>query len=136
VIEFERTRQRSINVELTPLIDVVFQLLVFFLLTSALMAQAIPVDLPQASTGKELQQVVTVTLDKNGKLYLDDTRLERDSLRENIQRVTRGFERGEVRAVIAADGSVPHERVVDVIDVLRKQGIHRVGFQVSPRQVD
>ena len=102
MIEFERRRERSLGVELTPLIDVVFQLLVFFLLTSALMAQAIPVNLPKAATGDELQQVVKVTLDQKGKLYLDDERTQRDDLRAGVKKVIRGFNPSEVRAVIAA----------------------------------
>ncbi|TPV93300.1 MAG: biopolymer transporter ExbD [Myxococcales bacterium FL481] len=133
MIEFDRARRRHADIELTPLIDVVFQLLVFFLLTSTLMAHAIPVDLPRATTGEDTAHTVAVTIDARGLLYVDEVRIERSALRERLRTALRDARAKPSRAVIIADGTTPHARVVEVVDGLRQEGVSQLSFRVQPQ---
>lgn len=131
MVEFTRTRRQGAEVELTPLIDVVFQLLVFFLLTSTLLAQSIPIDLPKAATGQEVQRTLAIGIDARGQIYLDGQSIERSELRGRFRRAKQDADDQALRAVIAADGQTPHAQVIEVLDMLRLEGLSNMAFQIE-----
>lgn len=133
-VEFVRRRRRSVDVELTPLIDVVFQLLVFFLLTSALMDHAIPVELPEASTGHEAPTVLAISVNREGDIYLDGSPLSLTELRARVREER--TQRPDVTVVVAADRRSIHAHFVSVLDVLRQEGISRFGISVQSAPED
>jgi len=119
----------AINV--TPLVDVVLVLLVVMMVTATYLAsRAIPVDLPSGKTGEASQSPLAISVDRDGSLYLDATKVDEGTLRTRLRAANQPGT--EPRAVIAADGAVPHRRIVQVIDLLRQEHIVRFAINVNP----
>jgi biopolymer transport protein ExbD len=120
------------GINVTPLVDIMLVLLVIFIVTAKiLVAPAIPMDLPRATRTEDVQVVFSVSLlaDRpalvNGAPIGDDADLER--------RAAAALAKDrDLRAVIQADGAVPHRRVIRALDSLRRAGITRVAFGTSP----
>lgn len=122
----------SINV--TPLVDITLVLLIIFMVTARLVARAqtVAVDLPKAASGESLQQIVGIQLFADGRTVVNGVPVASDGVM--IQAALEVVRRArETRAVIQADGSVPHARVIEVLDRLREAGIVKVGFGVVPK---
>lgn len=130
-----RARNGAITgINVTPLVDITLVLLIVFMVTAKLVVgqKAITVDLPKAKTGSEVQEVLSVVLvapegmQVNGKPIVEND----DALvalgRAALQQTP------DVRAVVKADGAVPHARVMHALDQLRTAGIAKVAFGVSP----
>ncbi|HET9929645.1 MAG TPA: biopolymer transporter ExbD [Polyangiaceae bacterium] len=119
------------GINVTPLVDVVLVLLVVMMVTATYIAsRSIPVDLPSGKTGEAAQAPLAISVDKSGALYLDGTKVDEPSLRTRLAAAR--SKNKELRAVIAADGSVAHRQVVRVIDLLRQEHIVRFGINVNP----
>ncbi len=119
------------GINVTPLVDVVLVLLVVLMVTATYLAsKAIPVDLPAAATGEANAAPLSVSVDKGGQLFLDGTALDEAELARRVR--ARRAQDPELRAVIAADGSVSHRLVVRVIDLLRRENVIRFAINVNP----
>lgn len=122
------------GINVTPLVDVVLVLLVVLMVTATYLAsRSIPVDLPKGATGEASTAPLTVSLTSGGELYVDGERVEESALRARLVRARSGTP--DLRAVIAADGAVPHRRVVGVIDLLRQEHIERFAINVDPHDL-
>jgi biopolymer transport protein ExbD len=121
----------SINV--TPLVDITLVLLIIFMVTAKLIVShnALPVELPKAATGSEVQEVFSIVLTAKGQTQLNGSMLDGDDALLPQARAAADANK-EVRAVIQADGSVEHRRVMHVLDLLRTAGISKIGFGVVP----
>jgi biopolymer transport protein ExbD len=123
------------GINVTPLVDVVLVLLVVLMVTATYLAsKSIPVDLPSGKTGEANAAPLTVSLTKAGSLYVDGVPCSEDQLRQKLQRARRGDP--ELRAVIAADGAVPHRRVIGVIDLLRQEHVERFAINVDADELE
>jgi biopolymer transport protein ExbD len=119
------------NINVTPLVDVMLVLLVVLMVTAGyIVARSIPMDLPKAATGESSVTTVAISIDKSGALYLDAAPVTEYQLRERL-RQERTFD-VDLRAIVAADGDLPHRAVVHVIDVLREEGVTRFAINVQP----
>ncbi len=88
-------------------------------------------DLPKAATGGEVQQIFSLSLRADGTTQVDGVLADGDDI--VLQRARDASARhAELRAVVQADGSVPHSRVMHELDVLRQAGISRIAFGVLP----
>lgn len=118
------------GINVTPLVDVVLVLLVVLMVTATYLAsRAIPVDLPTGKTGEATTAPLTVSLTQAGALYVDGEPSSEAQLRERLQVARRADP--ELRAVIAADGAVPHRRVIGIIDLLRQEHVERFAINVD-----
>ena len=118
------------GINVTPLVDVVLVLLVVLMVTATYLAsRSIPVDLPSGKTGEPTTAPLTVSLTKTGSLYVDGVPCNEEQLREKLQAARRTDP--ELRAVIAADGSVQHRRVIGVIDLLRQEHVDHFAINVD-----
>ena len=121
----------SINV--TPLVDVVLVLLVVLMVAaSGAISEALPLDLPSASTGSSESSLLRIGIAADGSLSVDGRIADLAAVRSAAERAT--AQGGDARAAIAADGAARHQRVVEVLDTLRSSGISRLAFQVTPRE--
>ena len=132
-----RPRQKKkARIEIIPMIDTMFFLLVFFMVATLSMTiqKGLPVNLPQAATAQsELRQVVTLTLTKEGKLLFDKEEIPGASAA--AARLVRWKATGsEVAVVINADRSVQHGDVVELMDAIRQSGVTRIAIAVQPRK--
>jgi len=120
------------GINVTPLVDITLVLLIIFMVTAKLVvSRAVPMDLPKAATGGEVQQVFSVIVLPDHSIQVDAQRLDDAQLLEKARAALKAHP--DMRAVIDADGTVPHSRVLSTLDVLRQAGLARVAFGVSPR---
>lgn len=119
----------AINV--TPLVDIVLVLLIVLMVTSSyLVSKSISVELPKAATGETTTPNLSISLDVEGKLYLDGNVIDAESL---TQRIREAYQKDhDVKAIISADGRVKHAEVVTVIDMLRKEKVTKFAINTSP----
>ena len=119
----------AINV--TPLVDVTLVLLVILMITASFVAsKSIPMDLPRSATGESTATTVTVSVDEEGRTFLDAVRVDEATLRESFRRSY--ATNPNTQAVIAADSKTDHGRVVRVIDLLRREHIVNFAINVQP----
>jgi biopolymer transport protein ExbD len=122
------------GINVTPLVDITLVLLVILMVTASFVAsKAIPVDLPKGATAESTPTTLSISIDKDGRTYLDAVAADDALLRERI-RLAHGRD-PEARAVIAADGRTMHARVVHVIDLLRREDVTRFAINVDPEEL-
>ncbi|TVP66050.1 MAG: biopolymer transporter ExbD [Leptolyngbya sp. LCM1.Bin17] len=112
--------ETPISINIVPMIDVVFAVLAFFIISSLFLTrhEGLPVALPGAQTAEgQPQQRLVVTLDSSGQVFIGDRPYEDNQLLAAVQTLITATEGNLV--VIRADASVPHGRVVAVMDQLR-----------------
>lgn len=115
------------EINLTPMIDVVFAILTFFILASLFLtrSESLPVNLPSAKTATQQSQKqsrLTVTMDEQGKVLLDRQRVEVSELARRVKALKGN--KPELLVVINADRAVEHGQVIAVMDELRTvQGV-------------
>ncbi|MEY4583428.1 MAG: hypothetical protein RL701_8131 [Pseudomonadota bacterium] len=119
------------GINVTPLVDITLVLLIIFMVTAKLVvSRAMPMDLPKAASGGEVQQIFAVALRAEGSTYVDGVVADRDE--DLLGRARRALaDHPDVRAVVQADGVVPHSRVMHALDVLRQAGLSHVAFGVE-----
>ena len=123
------------GINVTPLVDVVLVLLVVLMVTATYLAsRTIPVDLPKGATGEPTGVTLAITVDEDGRTYLDGASASDDVLRSKI-RSARAAD-PEVRAIIAADRDTRHKSVVGVIDLLRQERVNRFAINVEVSELE
>lgn len=126
--------EEIVGINVTPLVDVVLVLLVVLMVTAGYIAsRAIPVDLPKAATGEAVPQTLALSIDHTGALFLDGQPIGEPEARARI--AARKAARPDLRAVIAADGRVAHQRVIRVIDLLRQEHVTEFALDVRPEDL-
>lgn len=119
-MEFPRRPRRRSNIELTPLIDVVFQLLVFFLLTSSFLQPSLRLDLPRGGTVDEADPTpILLEIDRDGRLSLDGAIIERSALREELERALAD---GRTAVRLSGDSDMTYGLFVEALDAARAAG--------------
>ena len=116
------------DINMTPLIDVMLVLLVIFMITAPLMSSSLKLDLPKAEGAQpnDAPQFISVALDPQGRLYLGEDALEPAAFAARVVDVARQNPRTEVQ--LRADQGVPYGRVAEVIGLVQKAGLTRIGF--------
>lgn len=119
----------AINV--TPLVDIVLVLLIVLMVTASyIVNKSINVDLPKAATGEATTSSLSISIDVDGKLYLDGVENNEAKLQTAIRKSY--AENNDVKAIISADGRVRHSQVVRIIDMLRTERITKFAINTSP----
>jgi biopolymer transport protein ExbD len=123
-----------VGINVTPLVDIVLVLLVIFIVTAKIVVSpAVPLDLPKASRSEELQVVFSVVLPVRGGMLVNGDPVPDDGAL--VARAQESLARDpELRAVINADGAVPHRDVIHTLDLLKRAGITRVAFGALPEE--
>lgn len=131
-MRFRRQRNDEVLVNLTPLIDVVFLLLIFFMVSTTFTREtALQIDLPKASTvgsptpGRRIE----IGIDKHGHMKVDNTPLADSSL-ETLKQALRAVSAGDnqLPLLISADGKTPHQAVVTAMEAAGQLGFSRLGI--------
>lgn len=120
------------GINVTPLVDVTLVLLIIFMVTAKIIvSQGMPMDLPKAASGESLQTVFSVELTADGKTRVDSNAVGSDAAIAGLARDAKAKNK-ELRAVIRADRKVEHGRVIHVLDLLKRAGVAKIAFAVSP----
>jgi len=141
-VNFRRTRPEEVSVNLTPLIDVVFLLLIFFMVTTTFTRETqLRVDLPQAASGDpvEVQQVqqIEIVISAVGDVAINDRMLQTPNLL-NIRTALEREAGGDFNlpVVITADGKAPHQAVITAMDAAGQLGFSRLRLTTSQMEAD
>jgi biopolymer transport protein TolR len=120
------------GINVTPLVDVTLVLLIIFMVTAKfVVAPAVPLDLPKASTGEDVQVVFSVLLPVDGSILVNGTVVpDAAALSERARSAL--AEDPALRAVIQADGDISHRRVIGALDALKRAGVTRIAFGALP----
>jgi biopolymer transport protein ExbD len=120
------------GINVTPLVDIVLVLLIIFMVTAKLIvSKSVPLDLPKAASGSDIQTVFSVVLSADGITQVDGKTLANDDAIFPLAKAARE-KNPELRAVIKADNAVPHGRVIHVLDLLKQAQVGKIAFGVSP----
>jgi biopolymer transport protein ExbD len=141
-MKLQRPTSPQARIEILPLIDIVFLLLVFFIYAMLSMAvhRGMPVELPDSTT-VEIDKTLnlSVTIQADGGIFLDKAAAPLATLKAMIaaRARTAGRPAAELGVQLFADRSVPYQRVFDVLDQIRLAGPTRISLQaVSPTDGD
>lgn len=124
--------EEEVSIQLTSLIDVVFLLMIFFMVTSsfAVFSKRLDVELPEAraATTEQKQIKYTIEMDARGEIALNSEVMTLDALDRKLHKDAAA---GKVKgAVVRADRRLPHGDVVRVLGIVRDSGIREVGIAV------
>lgn len=122
-----------VGINVTPLVDVTLVLAIVLMVTAKMVANpsAIPLELPKAAVGSDVQTVFSIELATNGAIVVDGNRLAKDDDLFPLAKTARG-KNPELRAVIKADSAVTHGRVIHVLDLLKQANVAKIAFGVAP----
>ncbi|WP_437494525.1 biopolymer transporter ExbD [Sorangium sp. So ce1014] len=120
------------GINVTPLVDITLVLLIIFMVTAKIIvSQSLPLDLPKAAQGQEVQLIFGLELHANGDTLADGKKLAGEDAILPIAREAQA-KNPELRAVIRADTTVPHGRVIRALDLLKQAGVSKIAFGVTP----
>jgi len=133
-VKLTRRPPKKARIEIIPMIDTVFFLLVFFMMASLSMTvyRGMPLSLPKAASGEPRQDRVSVSVTRDGVIYLDRDRVEPTQLTERLRALHE--KDPEVVVVVSADGDVTHRHVVEAMDAARVAGISKMAIAVQPME--
>lgn len=115
------------DINLTPLMDLTFILLITFIITFPMIEQGIPINLPQGKAEElDPDQMRTITLDLAGKIYLDDLPTDDDALNAQMNQLSEAG--AEVTIMVRADEGLAYKRVMEVMRILHGAKITRVAL--------
>jgi len=127
-------RRRSIEViDMIPMIDMVFLLLIFFALTNTFEVQRLlELNLPKGSSGIELKtERLTLSISKENQIILENEPIELSELEAKLKEVMQGDT--DVILAIKGDENVPHGRVVELMDVANEAGVKKILITVRKK---
>ena len=140
-----RPRYQSIRsytdseVNILPLIDVLFAILIFFILSSIDLTEKNKITV-QRPTNSDVEQVgkakklITITLIKNKKLYLEDEEIGADELSERLKLISKDGSIDQV--LIDADKTSTYGDVMEILEIVKEAGLNSIGLAVNKRKVN
>ncbi len=125
-----------VGINVTPMVDITLVLLIIFIVTAKIaVTPAVPMDLPRAAQSEAVQTVFSVMIPASGATQVNGTVVNDDAALLGAARAAVIGDR-ETRAVIQADGSVAHRRVIHTLDLLKRGGINKVAFAALPLEAN
>ena len=140
-----RPRYQSIRsytdseVNMLPLIDVLFAILIFFMLSNIVLTEKNKITV-QRPTNSDVEQVdkakklITITLTKNKKLYLEDEEIGADELSERLKLMSKDGSIDQV--LIDADKTSDYGDVMEILEIVKETGLNSIGLAVNKRNVN
>ena len=127
----KRRRQVIADLNITNLVDVVFTLLIIFMITAPMMTQGVQVDLPKADAQKvEVNDIIQVSINNHNEIFIDQERINQVEFKRRFKDVFAN--RTKVPVFVNADKKVPYGLVVRVIADIQSAGVVKLGFLTLP----
>ena len=121
------------NLNLTNLIDIVFAVLIVFMITAPLMSQGVKVDLPKSKASSlDEKKAIHITLTKDREILINENASNLRSFEKDFRLAFDGDP--ETAVIVNADRSIPYGFVIELIASIQKQGAKRIGFLTDPTQ--
>ncbi|HUL31404.1 MAG TPA: biopolymer transporter ExbD [Thermodesulfobacteriota bacterium] len=120
------------EINITPFTDVVLVLLIIFMIATPFIYQSsMNVQLPQASKSEETTRDMIVTINSRGDVYLDNTKMDLNTLRTKLAAAVRSKPNASV--IINGDRNVRYDSVIQVMDVLTRAGVKNPALGIESK---
>lgn len=120
-MEFIRSKQEKPHLDIAPLVDMVFLLLIFFLLSSDFIEPMIKMELPKAFFEEKLEKVdLVVTASSNNKIYINRDEVTLKDLKVKLEEKMVSL--GKYDVVFNGDRSIGYELFVEILDIAKQAG--------------
>ena len=133
-----RNGRKSVGgVDLSPMLDVIFQLILFFLVSTTFsVLPAIDVKLPESSTSKGVEtSSITITAQEDGTLWFNEEKVSMDQLQKKLKSFDTGdVPRNEFPVSLSADSKVTNGKIVALFDVIRFSGFSSVSLRTTGKK--
>jgi biopolymer transport protein ExbD len=118
------------EINITPFTDVVLVLLIIFMIATPFIYQSgIKVQLPQGSTSEEISKDIIITVDAQGNVFLEDTKLDLATLK--VKMIARVRDKADVFVIVNGDKNAKYDSVIQVMDVLAQAGVKSPGLGID-----
>jgi biopolymer transport protein TolR len=125
-----RRNRNSLNSEIniTPMVDVMLVLLIIFMVAAPMLVAGVNVDLPETSASPVSGQdePLAVTVDKNGEVYIQETKIELSELTPKLKAITK--EKLDTRIFIRGDQGINYGKVIEVMGAINAAGFNKVAL--------
>ena len=132
-MNFGVARRADPVLDVTPMIDIVFQLVLFFMVsTTFITTPGLEVELPRSASESLVSETheIDVWITEDGTLYVNTVRIELEQIGARIQSLAQG--KSDMLVVVRADRGVEHGAVVAVMDTIRALGLTRFAIATAP----
>lgn len=135
-----RPRQRqNVTLDLTPLIDVVFLLLIFFMVSTTFDRQTeLKVELPEATdqaVEKQEMEEVRIQIDRNGHFYVNEKELVTHDLPTLMRAIRQASDEEDPVIIVESDKQAPFQAAITVMDAIGKLGLTRLRFAANQSEI-
>jgi biopolymer transport protein ExbD len=127
-MRFRKKKDDESDISIAPLVDCVFLLLIFFVVTSHYdIAAGVQIKLPKVTKKTAIPDAdsrIIITVDKDGNAYLDGAKTDMKTLKSRLTEEVKN--RGMLNLILQADSDVRHGRVVEIMDMAKGAGINSI----------
>jgi len=133
-MQLQRSLKPQLSLDLTPLIDVVFQLVIFFMVATVFnTAPGLELDIPSSDTVESVSvDEVRITMVTEDEIYLNQNRVSWDQLEEEMDHLAPLLREQDKSVVVEGDRAVPYETFIHILDILRARGIEGANLVTRP----
>jgi biopolymer transport protein ExbD len=138
VLKMKRHSKHSVynpyvDINVIPLVDLTFNLLIIFMLVTPLLETSINLKLPSSTSGEMIESRVTrvVSIERNGRVFLDDIPVAMEKLRAQVQKAVQ--KDPEVPVLVRADQDIPYRQFVKIVDLLKTAGVKKMGIVTTKK---
>ncbi len=126
----KKTTHTLAEINMIPLVDIVFNLLIIFMILAPMIHKGVEVQVPESSVGESLskQNQHIVSLTKEGTLWFDDQVTTLEHLKEHLQAID-----PEDIIYVQSDKTAPYGQIVEIITQIKESGLQKVGLVTAPR---
>jgi len=117
------------EINVTPFVDVMLVLLIIFMIAAPLLTVGVPVELPETAAGAlptEQEEPLTITLTADGRMLIQTTETQTDNLIPRLRAIA--AERTSNKVFLRADGSIPYEKIMQIMGALNAGGFNNIGL--------
>ena len=133
----QRKLKTKASIDMTPMLDVVFQLIIFFLVsTTFAVLPGISVKLPESETSENTSNLgITITAEKNGNIYFNDKKVNFETLSFELNSFdVKSIKKEEFPVTLEADSDVKNGTIVQIFDIIRKNGHASVNLRTAEKK--
>ena len=127
-MRFRKKKDDEPNIGIAPLVDIVFLLLIFFMVTSHYdIAAGVQIKLPRVTkktASPDAESRIIIIIDKDGNVYLDGAKTDMKTLKSRLAEEVKN--RGMLNLILQADSDVRHGKVVEIMDIAKGAGINSI----------
>ena len=131
-----RRRELKNDLDITNLVDVIFALLIIFMITAPMMTQGVQVDLPKAESEavESDDELIQISITKANEIFIDDMEVTLHEFNRAFR--SRFQNNSEIPVFINADKKVPYGVVIGIIGSVQKAGVIKLGFLTEPIELE